>query len=81
MEKKENIEGYYWYFLSFELSLKNGKDVFVFMSFLFGRPEDTHKGHSASYHTDMNMLYWTDEGQASLGIEDLCHFSVQNISY
>uniref|UniRef100_A0A4W3I946 DNA (cytosine-5)-methyltransferase n=1 Tax=Callorhinchus milii TaxID=7868 RepID=A0A4W3I946_CALMI len=25
------------------------------------RPENTHKGLKASYHTDINLLYWSDE--------------------
>lgn len=25
------------------------------------RPENTHKGVKASYHTDINQLYWSDE--------------------
>lgn len=25
------------------------------------RPENTHKGVKASYHTDINQLYWCDE--------------------
>lgn len=28
---------------------------------LFSRPENTHKGVKASYHTDINQLYWSDE--------------------
>ena len=31
----------------------------VFVSSL--RPENTHKGVKASYHTDINQLYWSDE--------------------
>uniref|UniRef100_A0A667WAZ9 DNA (cytosine-5)-methyltransferase n=1 Tax=Myripristis murdjan TaxID=586833 RepID=A0A667WAZ9_9TELE len=27
----------------------------------FYRPENTHKGVKASYHTDINQLYWSDE--------------------
>lgn len=27
----------------------------------FPRPENTHKGVKASYHTDINQLYWSDE--------------------
>uniref|UniRef100_W5MKZ4 DNA (cytosine-5)-methyltransferase n=1 Tax=Lepisosteus oculatus TaxID=7918 RepID=W5MKZ4_LEPOC len=27
----------------------------------FYRPENTHKGPKAGYHTDINMLYWSDE--------------------
>uniref|UniRef100_A0A8C5HDQ3 DNA (cytosine-5)-methyltransferase n=1 Tax=Gouania willdenowi TaxID=441366 RepID=A0A8C5HDQ3_GOUWI len=27
----------------------------------FYRPENTHKGIKASYHTDINQLYWSDE--------------------
>uniref|UniRef100_A0A6Q2Z553 DNA (cytosine-5)-methyltransferase n=1 Tax=Esox lucius TaxID=8010 RepID=A0A6Q2Z553_ESOLU len=27
----------------------------------FYRPENTHKGAKAGYHTDINMLYWSDE--------------------
>ena len=29
---------------------------------LFYRPEDTHKGITSSYHCDLNMLYWSEEG-------------------
>lgn len=25
------------------------------------RPENTHKGLKAGYHTDINQLYWSDE--------------------
>lgn len=28
---------------------------------MFSRPENTHKGVKASYHTDINQLYWSDE--------------------
>lgn len=35
------------------------------MFFLFfvspSRPENTHKGVKASYHADINQLYWSDE--------------------
>lgn len=27
----------------------------------FPRPENTHKGAKAGYHTDINRLYWSDE--------------------
>ncbi|KAI8508772.1 DNA (cytosine-5)-methyltransferase 1 [Branchiostoma belcheri] len=27
----------------------------------FYRPENTHKGKAGSHHTDLNMLYWSDE--------------------
>lgn len=37
------------------------KKLFFFSFFFFPRPENTHKGVKASYHADVNQLYWSDE--------------------
>lgn len=36
------------------------KFIYLFIYF-FPRPENTHKGVKASYHADVNQLYWSDE--------------------
>lgn len=36
-------------------------DIFLRVTKLY-RPENTHKGISAAYQLDLNMLYWSDEG-------------------
>ncbi|XP_061556979.1 DNA (cytosine-5)-methyltransferase 1 [Phycodurus eques] len=41
----------------------------------FYRPENTHKGVKASYHTDVNQLYWSDE-EVTVSMSDVlgrCH--------
>lgn len=35
----------------------------------FYRPENTHKGPKAGYHTDINQLYWSDE-EVSVSMAD-----------
>lgn len=32
-----------------------------YLLIFFPRPENTHKGVKASYHADVNQLYWSDE--------------------
>ena len=32
------------------------------------RPENTHKGITASYQLDLNLLYWSEEGKMILPI-------------
>lgn len=34
------------------------------------RPENTHKGPKAGYHTDVNLLYWSDE-EVSVNMADV----------
>uniref|UniRef100_A0A8B9R729 DNA (cytosine-5)-methyltransferase n=1 Tax=Astyanax mexicanus TaxID=7994 RepID=A0A8B9R729_ASTMX len=36
----------------------------------FYRPENTHKGPKAGYHTDINQLYWSDE-EATVNMADV----------
>uniref|UniRef100_A0A3Q1C2H1 DNA (cytosine-5)-methyltransferase n=1 Tax=Amphiprion ocellaris TaxID=80972 RepID=A0A3Q1C2H1_AMPOC len=43
----------------------------------FYRPENTHKGVKASYHTDINQLYWSDEEVTVSMTEVLGHCQVE----
>lgn len=36
----------------------------------FSRPENTHKSVKASYHADINLLYWSDE-EATVEFRDV----------
>uniref|UniRef100_A0A287CVP0 DNA (cytosine-5)-methyltransferase n=1 Tax=Ictidomys tridecemlineatus TaxID=43179 RepID=A0A287CVP0_ICTTR len=38
----------------------NGSEIKIRLN-KFYRPENTHKSTSASYHADINLLYWSDE--------------------
>lgn len=37
------------------------KSVTELLAHPLHRPENTHKGVKASYHSDINQLYWSDE--------------------
>ncbi len=41
--------------------LSSEQEVYLRLG-MFYRPEDTHKGPSATTQADLNVLYWSDEG-------------------
>ncbi len=43
---------------------------------MFYRPEDTHKGSSASTQADLNLLYWSDEGMLTLDLSPGRHIGL-----
>lgn len=43
--------------------------LYIFNTILY-RPENTHKGPKAGYHTDINQLYWSDE-EVSVNMADV----------
>jgi len=51
-------------------------DIFLKVIKLY-RPENTHKGISAAYQLDLNMLYWSDEGNLKIMnlMVYLCHIN------
>ena len=40
--------------------------------FIHFRPENTHKGAKAGYQTDLNLVYWSSEGQQKQLVQAPC---------